>query len=1006
MAWKFKKQQYQTDAVASIVDIFTGQPSAALQKGILSRDKQGMFVHEENYFANADINLSPDELLKNIKTIQQRNGLFVDKEIKWDANKFLNFSVEMETGTGKTYVYTDMIFNLHKHYGWSKFIIMVPSIAIREGVKKSLEITQDHFYEEYKKKIRFFIYDNKNKSNLINIKNFGTSGGIEVMIMNYQAFSSRSREGRKIFQKLDQIQSQRPIDIIKKAKPILIIDEPQRFGGTAEKMFEEFDPLFITRFSATHKKDREFNKVYRLDAIDAFNEKLVKKIKVIGIDVDSASGVNSFLFLDKIHISKNEYPKASIHLEVEVKGSQGIVKKVRKFKEGDDLYQYSGLEQYQGFVIAEINGLKNIVRFTNGVEIGVGQVHGDVDEKHIRRLQIRETIRAHIEKEREMFKRGIKVLSLFFIDEVKKYRDYDKPDNKGDYAKMFEEEYQQIISERQLFDEEYNRYLDKHPAEKVHNGYFSIDKKGKFVDSKEKRGLYGSDDVNAYDLIMKNKERLLSFDEPTRFIFSHSALREGWDNPNIFQICTLKHAQSEISKRQEIGRGLRIAVDKDFSRMDRNILEAEFFDINQLTVVASESYDSFARALQDEIFKSLSDRPRKLTVEVLKDRILKNKEGKEFKLTNDVAMNIIFDLKMKGYVDEEYKITEKFIDDLEKDEVEVLSDMVDFKDDLIKIVKKVYDVDNFEPAENASDDNLPTELQPNNNFAKKEFQDLWNKIRAKSAYTVKFDDDELIKKSVNAINSKLKVREIKVVISEGEQREEINENEQQIFGNTRTRRENLEQLDGNVKYDLIGEIADNAKLTRKTAAKILAGININSFVQFKKNPEDFIRKVSELIREEKATTLIEHIQYNKLEESYDDEIFTINNFNGSLKTNVLEVKKHIYDYVKTDSKVERKFTEAMESGEEVFIYAKLPHKFKIPTPVGNYNPDWAIVFNTEDVKYIYFIAETKGSMSSLQLKKSEELKIEYAKKHFELLKEDHVRYGVIDSYQSLINVFQ
>lgn len=539
MKLKFKQQQYQTDATTAVVNCFAGQ-TKGFRKELIGRT--GMFTDE--IFSNKKLELTEGEILKNVQEIQKAQGLKTSSRFAG-----LNFTIEMETGTGKTYVYTKTMYELYKEYGWSKFVIMVPSVAIREGVHKSLEITADHFQEIYGKKIRFFIYNTSNKSNIVNIKSFANTTNIEVIIMNYQAFATRSKESRKIYQKLDSIQSEKPIDIIKRARPILIIDEPQRFGEKAESLLHEFNPLFVLRYSATHKKD--YNKIYRLDAIDAFNQKLVKKINVKGIEVVGNSGTNSYLFLDRINISPNHYPTANI--ELEVRQQSGIKKVVRKIQEKDELYQLSGeMGQYKGFVVKEITGLKNKVAFTNGIEIYVGQSLGDVDEEHVRRIQIRETIKSHLEKEKLMFKKGIKVLSLFFIDEVAKYRQYDDDNNPtdGEYAKIFKEEYQKATRELGLFDEEFNNYINSNPVERIHNGYFSIDKKGRFVNSKEKKTEGGSDDESAYDLIMKNKEKLLSFSEPTRFIFSHSALREGWDNPNVFQICTLKHSQSSARDRK------------------------------------------------------------------------------------------------------------------------------------------------------------------------------------------------------------------------------------------------------------------------------------------------------------------------------------------------------------------------------------------------------------------------------------------------------------------------
>jgi len=705
----FKQQPYQTDATMAVVRCFEGQ-SKGFRKEVVGRT--GLFTEE--IFSNKKLEILDADILKNVQALQKKQDL---KTInKLDG---LNFTIEMETGTGKTYVYTKTMYEFNKHYGWNKFIIMVPSVAIREGVHKSLEITAEHFQEIYGKKIRFSIYNTKNKSNLINIKSFADTSNIEVIIMNYQAFATTSKESRKIYQKLDSLQSEKPIDIIKRARPILIIDEPQRFGKKAEKIFtdREFNQLFTLRYSATHKK--EFNKIYRLDAIDAYNQKLVKKISVKGIEVVGNSGTNSYLFLDRIQISTSKYPVA--YLELEVKQSNGIQKKIRQIKEKDDLYVFSNeLKQYKGFVVKEINGLTNSVSFTNGVSLSVGQTAGDVDEEHVRRIQIRETVKSHIEKERMMFSKGIKVLSLFFIDEVAKYRLYDKSNNrqKGDYAKVFEEEYKKAISQSNLFETDYNDYLHRFAVDEIHKGYFSIDKKGKFVNSKENKNEGGiSNDVSAYELIMKKKEKLLSLNEPTRFIFSHSALREGWDNPNVFQICTLKHSQSEISKRQEIGRGLRICVNSHGERMDTSVLESEFFDINKLTVVASESYDSFAKALQNEIAASLSERPVKLTVDVLNNRILKNEKGEKFTFDNQSSMDLIFDMKTKGYIDNDYQITDVLIKAIENKTYEVPEKLKGFESCVSELMQNIYTTANFTAAENESANNINEPvLKPNDNL--------------------------------------------------------------------------------------------------------------------------------------------------------------------------------------------------------------------------------------------------------------------------------------------------
>jgi type III restriction enzyme len=1010
MKFKFKQQQYQADATNAVIRCFLGQVKGKRQETVRREVvDNNLFGKQEivsEIFSNKKLDITEEELLRNIKEIQKENGISpISNQIK-----DFNFTIEMETGTGKTYVYTKTMFELNKQYGWNKFIIMVPSVAIREGVHKSLQITTEHFQEIYGKKIRFSIYNTKNKSNLVNIKSFANTSNIEVIIMNYQAFGRKSKESLKIYQKLDTLQSEKPIDIIKRARPILIIDEPQRFGPNAEEMLKEFNPLFKLRYSATHKED--YNKIYRLDAIDAFNQKLVKKINVKGIEVVSVGGTDSYLFLDKINISSKTYPTANI--ELEIKQENCIKKHIRNIKEGDDLFIISnGLAQYKKFLVKEINGLNNKVCFTNGVEITVGQCMGDVDEKHIRRIQIRETIKSHLEKERLMYKQGIKVLSLFFIDQVAKYRQYDENGNQleGEYEKIFEEEYNQAISQKTLFDsldEDYQEYLNKFSVKKIHKGYFSIDKKGKFVDSKEKSDESGSDDESAYDLIMKNKEKLLSFSESTRFIFSHSALREGWDNPNVFQICTLRHAQAEISKRQEIGRGLRICVNENGERMDYSFVENDFFNFNTLTVIANEAYDTFAKTLQKEILDTLTDRPIELTAEVLKDRVLKNKEGQEFIFNNVSAQKVVTKFTIESYIDEDLKITQKLINDIEDDKLIVPVELENFKEELGEVMRGIYLTANFKSSANEKSNNITEEkLNPNENFHKKEFQDLWKKIKTKTSYEVNFNSNELIKKSTRAINHDdgLRVKKIVVNITEGTQGEKLDEESLRkgiSIKRTRRQRKETENILSVVKYDLIAEITERTKLTRKTIVEILKNINENKFYQFKLNPEDFIRQVANIINQQKAATLIQYIVYSKIDQFYSDEIFTINNFNGSLKENILEVKKHIYDYVKTDSKIERTFAEELETGD-VLVYAKLPNGFKIPTPVGNYNPDWAIVFDKKDVKYIYFIAETKGSMDSMQLKLIEDLKIKYARKHFEALGEKNVKYDMVDSYKELMD---
>lgn len=1017
MKLKFKHQTYQDDAVQSLVNCFLGQKKGS-RRDLFARFKKtvdtGMFEHEENVeiisFGNQSITLTESERKKNIREVQRLNDINYT-----DGEPLDEFTVEMETGTGKTFTYIKSMYELNKEYGWSKFIVMVPSIAIREGVQKSFDITQDYFQELYHKKIRYFVYNSSNSSNIANINTFASDESIQVMIINYQAFT-KGAANRRIYEELDELQSRRPIDVIKSVHPILIIDEPQKFGNKTEELFNEFKPLFKVRYSATHKKNKEYNKIYRLDAIDAYNQKLVKKINVKGIEVLHNKSEDTYLFLDSVNISQKHDPEAI--MEIEVKSSSGVTRKLMKIKTGDSLFDKSGrLQQYKGYIVSEIDGRYDQydkVFFTNGEEIQVGQATGDVDQSHIIRIQIRETIRSHFEKEKELYKAGIKVLSLFFIDEVAKYKYYeDGSALKGEYALIFEEEYNKALADyRTLFNEEYTRYLDSFETGKIHAGYFSVDKKGHAINSKvtkkEDSESLISDDVDAYDLIMKDKERLLSLEEPVRFIFSHSDLKEGWDNPNIFQICTLKHSNSEISKRQEIGRGLRICVNNEGERMDYSVLENNFHSINTLTVIASESYDSFASALQTEISESLSARPKNFTQESFIGKVLTNEIGEHYEFTPEHFQDLLIFNVMNGYVDQKdnYKITDKFVVDMENGKLELMPDLVGFEEQVGALMKKLYSTNNTKLVSDERRENIKN-LIPNSNFMKKEFQDLWNKINIKTIYEVDFDSEELIEKAVAAVNNKLNIAKMTVRITEGEQKDKmtaVSVNDGNSMTSGTSKNEIVEDFSpSQVEYDLIGEITKDTGLTRKTIIEILSKIKPEKFSYYQYNPEEFIRKISNLINQEKAATVIDGITYHKTEDRFSNDIFTINNVRGELGENAIDVKKHIYDFLVTDSKNEREFAKKLESGE-VTVYAKLPNGFKIPTPVGNYNPDWAIVFDNTQFKYIYFIAETKGSMNSLELRDVEKAKIECAKKHFNCISNSEVKYDVVDSYESLINL--
>ena len=580
MKLQFKHQKFQSDAAKAVVNVFAGQPyltpTYMMDRGA---DRYYRLTDTDEDFtgwANQKLipGLTDDVILEHIRKIQRSEQIKPSDKLEGRYN----LTVEMETGVGKTYTYIKTMYELNKAYGWSKFIVVVPSVAIREGVYKSFEITQDHFAEEYGKKIRFFIY---NSARLTEIDRFASDSSINVMIINSQAFNAKGKDARRIYMKLDEFRSRRPIDIIARTNPVLIIDEPQSVEGKQTKeRLKEFNPLVTLRYSATHKSDSIYNMVYRLDAQEAYNKKLVKKIAVKGISASGTTGTEGFVFLENIDVS-GAFPKAIIRFEV--KGKSGVKQVTRKVDQGYDLYEQSGqMEQYKnGFTISGIDARDDHIEFINGKKLYLGDVIGSIDEEQIRRIQIHETIVSHLERERQLFRKGIKVLSLFFIDEVAKYKQYDEagqPIN-GEYADIFEEEYNDAIRSLQLEfgdSDEYMRYLDSITAASTHAGYFSVDKKGKLTDSKlSDKKEKTSDDVSAYDLIMKNKELLLDRDpkrSPVRFIFSHSALREGWDNPNVFQICTLKQSSSDVRKRQEVGRGLRLCVNEDGDRMDFNVL--------------------------------------------------------------------------------------------------------------------------------------------------------------------------------------------------------------------------------------------------------------------------------------------------------------------------------------------------------------------------------------------------------------------------------------------------
>lgn len=1055
MKFNFKIQSYQTDAVESIVSVFAGQPKfdetsentqytrdlGKKPKNASKEEVESLQLHffdmgdsieaedaEEQIndagFRNADVVLTDQQLLENINSVQAAQNIHKSAKLSTDLGR-VSLDVEMETGTGKTYVYVKTMFELNKQYGWSKFIVVVPSIAIREGVKKSMEMTVEHFMEHYGKKARFFIY---NSSDLNALDKFSSDAGINVMIINTQAFATSMKEGAKnkesriIYSKRDEFNSRRPIDVIKVNRPIVILDEPQKMGGAATQTgIKNFNPLFTINYSATHKNHH--NEVYVLDALDAYNKKLVKKIQVKGFEIHNLRGTDRYIFFEKVVVSSNKPPMA--RLEIEVRQANGVARKTKVLGEGDSLYLASNeLQQYKnGYTINRIDPDTSTIEFVNGEIMKAGGVVGDISEKDMRRIQIRETIQSHFDKEEALFRQGIKTLSLFFIDQVPMYRQYDEDGEEllGEYGKIFEEEYNIILNEHlRLFGstgedaarDEYQKYLRRFETSQIHRGYFSIDKKGRSVNSELKRGSDISDDISAYDLILKNKERLLSFDEPTRFIFSHSALREGWDNPNVFQICTLKHSDSATAKRQEVGRGLRLAVNSSGTRMDAQTIGEELVhEINKLTVIASESYATFVSDLQKETKDVLYERPTKATTDYFRGKVLKVGDT-TVTIDDQQAASIISYLVDNDYIDSKGSITEAYHKDVANGTLEQLPKKLrDMAEPIHKLIQSIFDehaLDGmFEDGHNTTVNENPL----NDNFYKKEFQDLWKKINHKYAYTVSFDSEELITNSADSINKNLHVAQVRYSMTTGQQNDEISQSQIKsgsTFGGVSSKTHNLRNAHAcTTPYDLVGDIAKGATLTRKTASRILGKLTSEKKMMFAINPEEFITKVINLIKAQKATMIVEHISYNRIEGEYDSSIFTAEKHSSGYDKAIL-AKRHITDYVFTDGSaedsIEKKFCKSLEAAEEVEVYAKLPKGFHIPTPVGNYSPDWAIAFKKDSVKHIFFIAETKGTMDSLELREIEKSKIRCAKKLFNEISTENVRYHDVDSFQHLLDI--
>ena len=938
MKIQYKHQGFQREATLSVADAFMGQPKSDGASTFKVDMGKGRLKFDVDGFGNDPVALSTDSIVSNIRSIQMAKGLKPIDHLEGDG---LTLTIEMETGTGKTYTYIKTMYELNRRYGWSKFIIVVPSIAIREGVQKSFASMAEHFAAEYGKRMQWFTYNSKQLSK---IDGFASDNGLHVMIINTQAFNAsmneeKSRgEGRKgdaaariIFSRRDEFGSRRPIDILAKTRPIMIIDEPQSVLGAdknnaTRKGIRLFNPLFTLLYSATHRKDDICNMVFRLDAIDAYNRKLVKKIEVRGVHQLGSTATNGYIYLDEIIISKGN-PVARIGFDK--KTAAGTRQTMKVMRDGDDLLAESGgLHEYRdNYVVERIDGLTRTVHLLNGLTLHEGDVVGAANDDIVRRHQIRETIKTHLERERQLFPKGIKVLSLFFIDHVDSYRIYDKGDSqKGKFAEMFEEEYARAVQELMptLTDGEYTRFLSdpRNSADNIHDGYFSIDKKGNRIDSKAKEG---DNEERGFDLIMRDKEKLLSRQCPVRFIFSHSALKEGWDNPNVFQICTLKDTSNEMKKRQEVGRGMRLCVNNRGERQDADVLGQEHVhDVNVLTVIASESYDDFAKKLQTEIAEACGDRMS---------------DSDKYKLSNGRG-------KKEAHFREE-------------------------------------------------------------NFKKREWQELWRRINTRTYYNVSFETPKLIKEAIKQLDDHMNVTEIRIVVESGGM-DSIRDREELEAGAAMTDKKVKtihvkEAVGAGVAYDLVGELVQATGLTRRTIVAMLKGVKPTTFHQFKMNPEEFIVKASRIINDCKAISLIQHICYKKSQNTFDTDIFAEATLRGTIGKDAISSAKSLYDMVVVDSQgVEKSFAESLEAEDDVVVYTKLPNGFYINTPMGKYNPDWAIAFREGSVKHVYFVAETKGNdIEVSQLRRAEDAKIECARRHFAAISTGDVVYSVVKTYKDL-----
>ncbi|MBI5335338.1 MAG: DEAD/DEAH box helicase family protein [Burkholderiales bacterium] len=989
---------YQLQAIESVCDLFRGQETCRTEFTVTMKlpDQQlTLGVADTDKGLGNRLTLVDDQLLDNLRSVQLRNGLAPSSTLASG-----DFTVEMETGTGKTYVYLRTIFELNKRYGFTKFVIVVPSVAIKEGVYKSLQITEEHFKSMYAGvPVDFFLYDS---SKLGQVRNFATSATIQIMVVTVGAINKK--EVNNLYKDSEKTGGEKPIDLIRATRPIVIVDEPQSvdggLSGAGRAALDAMNPLCTLRYSATHANKHHM--VYRLDAVDAYERKLVKQIEVAAATIEDAFN-KPYVRLLEVSNKKGISAKVELHVQT----ATGAKPQVLTVNDGDDLQQLAKRAVYADFRVGEINTAKGEefmeLRYPGGeVYLALGQAHGEVDALAVQREMIRRTIKEHLEKEKLLRPKGIKVLSLFFIESVARYRQYDKDGNpvKGDYARIFEEEYRRA-AKLPAFQSLFGEVDLAQEAAAVHDGYFSIDKKGRWADPEldKEGGLKNetsrADAERGYNLIMKEKEKLLTFSTPLKFIFSHSALKEGWDNPNVFQICALREMGSERERRQTLGRGLRLCVNQDGQRVYGH-------DVNRLTVIATESYQEFADQLQKEIEADTGIRFGIVEQHQFATIAITTPDGKVAPLGVDQSKALWDHLRAAGHIDAKGKVQDSLKVALKDGKLALPQAFEPYRGQVAELLRKVtgrVEVKNRDdretvPLRKGADGKAVT--------LSEDFKALWDRIKHKTTYRVQFDNDKLIRDCTAALTRDLHIARArlqwrKAEIGIGKAGVDATE----VKGAATVV---LDEADIELP-DLLTDLQDRTQLTRRTLVKILT--ECERLDDFKRNPQQFIEQAAEIINRCKRMALVDGIRYQRLGDDavWAQELFETEELTGYLTNMLRDTKRSIYEHVVYDSATERDFADALEKDDDVVLYAKLPGWFKVPTPLGSYNPDWAVLVNKDGTRRLYFVVETKSSLFTDDLRNKESAKIECGKAHFRALAvgENPAKYVVARSLMDVLS---